>query len=102
MSMKKGVLKEFKNYPSSLYNLKWVEKAANEGLDKFVKEYNNAFNKNETRKNRGLQMLYFAAFEHALRIFNHQVFEDTTREIEFYLDELGELTAEIKKIKKGE
>lgn len=100
----KDVLEKFKKHQSSLYNKEWVENAAKEGFGDFVKTLQGAVNDKSriTKANRSLQLLYYGAFEHALNTFIRQVFDDQIKEMEFYLDELGKLTATFKETKKGE
>ena len=83
---------------SSLYNNEWVQKAAEDGYNDFLKTANDAI-PNAARhiehNNFMFELLYYTAFESALNTFIHQVLEDTMCHVELRLDELHKITATI-------
>lgn len=87
----------------SLYEQRWVEKAATDGWNELVKDFEKVSPKlaEELEKKDGynpLAVIYYTAFENALNTFFHQVMEDGMTTVELSLDELQKLTAEIKEI----
>lgn len=85
----------------SLYEQRWVEKAATDGWNEMVKGMEKAspriaeMAKSEEGYNP-LAAIYYTAFENALNTFFHQVMDDSLTTVELCLDELQKLTAEIR------
>lgn len=85
----------------SLYEQRWVEKAATDGWNELVKNLEKSSPKlAEAAKVEGgynpIAFIYYTAFENALNTFFHQAIEDGMTTVELSLDELQKLTAEIK------
>ena len=84
---------------NSLYNNKWVEIAATDGYKRFIEAFNEGVPEGKKKlrpdENRFLAILYYSAFEDALRTFLSQVLEDHVTDIKLCLDEMMNLTAEI-------
>lgn len=101
--MDKKLKKKFTDFPLSLYNTKWVEKAADKGLKEFIKAWNDSAPSQKVRVSKNeneatyhmLAFLYYSAFENALNTFMTQVLEDSMAEIKLCVDELHKLHAEI-------
>lgn len=90
---------------SSLYDKEWIEKAADEGFDDFIRIFNDSLPADSKYKlsresNFRFALLYYGAFEHALNTMISQVFDDTMTEVELYMNELHRVTAQIKVISK--
>lgn len=86
----------------SLYDMKWVEKAATQGFEEYYKALCESLPENENigRSRHGISILYYSAFESALNTFYRQVLHDNLTEVEICMNELGQLTARIKMNKK--
>lgn len=87
----------------SLYEQRWVEKAATDGWNELVKNLEKLSPKlaEETKVKGGynlIAVIYYSSFENALNTFFHQAIEDGMTTVELSLDELQKLTAEIKEI----
>lgn len=100
--MDKELKKKMNEIPLSLYSQKWVEKAADKGFEDFQSMLRQCFSKeaamleSPTVKNV-FAMLYYASFEVALNTFYGQVLDDHMTHIEFILDEIGKVTALMRK-----
>lgn len=98
--MDKATKEQFTLHRDSLYNIHWIEKAATKGYKNFIEAFNCGLpegkNKIKPRDNRFLAILYYAAFEDALKTFLQQVLEDHITDIQLCLNEMMELTAEMK------
>ena len=88
----------------SFYNIEWIEQAATKGFDEFYKTFlaslPEKYKQNDTLLRHRISILYYTAFESALNIFLQQAIQDSLTDVELCLDELGKLTARIKKNKK--
>lgn len=91
---------EMKDSMPSLYNMRWVEKAATDGWNQLVKDMEKIEPKlaEAARRQRGynvLAVIYFSSFESALNTFFSQCMDDTITTVQLYVDELQKVTAEI-------
>lgn len=98
--MDKKLKKKFTAFPTSLYDKKWVEKAADKGLEEFIETWNETqsvrLSKDENKSAyHMIAFLYYSAFESALQTFFQQVLEDGMTDITLCMDELHKLHAEI-------
>lgn len=85
----------------NLYDMRWVEKAADKGFNEFVKDIKNADAKLGTlaEAKEGYNVfavLYYSSFECALNTFFSQCMDDTLTSVELIIDEFQKATAEIK------
>ena len=85
----------------NLYDMRWVEKAATAGFQQMIKDIEKVDPSlaELARRNKGYNLpavIYYSAFESALNTFFMQCLEDTMHNVNFYLDELQNLTAELK------
>ena len=104
--MDKKLKDSLNEIPLSLYNMEWVEEAADKGFDEFkdlLKKTSSAWASamlDDEHATRVIAMLYYSAFESALNTFLVQVLEDQLHEISLSMDELCKVFAGMKK--KGE
>ena len=94
--MKKKLKEKFTAFETSLYNLKWVEKAATDGYKEFLEIFNDSIPNPDLRikpENDRFAMIYYGAFEHALNTFFEQVLEDGMTQIELSIKEWDKVTA---------
>ena len=92
---------EMKDSMPSLYNMRWVEKAATEGWNQLIKDMEKMEPKlaEAARSQKGynvLAVIYFTSFENALNTFFSQCMDDTLTTVSLCLDELQNVTAEMK------
>ena len=104
--MDKELKKKLTKNGSSLYDKEWIEKAADEGFDDFIRIFNDSLpDDSKYRINREsnfrFALLYYGAFEHALNTMIQQVFDDMMTEVELYMNELHRVTANIRVVKKN-
>ena len=95
--MNKKLKGKFTEWETSLYNLEWVEKAADDGYEEFLGIFNGSLKGTNriSKDNYHFAMIYYAAFEHALNVFIQQVLEDGITSITLNLNELCKVTAAI-------
>lgn len=101
--MDKKAKEKFTAHPNSLYNEKWVEKAATKRFENYYKvflesipEYMRKEMDSPELRYR-LSLIYYTAFEDALNTFMLQMLNDTVTDMKLCMDELGKVTARIKK-----
>lgn len=92
---------EMKDSMPSLYNMRWVEKAATDGWNQIIKDMEKTEPKlaEAARSQKGynvLAVIYFTSFENALNTFFSQCMDDTLTTVSLCLDELRNVTAEMK------
>lgn len=92
---------EMKDSMPSLYNMRWVEKAATDGWNRLIKYMEKMEPKlaEAARSQKGynvLAVIYFPSFESALNTFFHQCMDDSLASVQLFLDELQNVTAELK------
>lgn len=90
-------------FMQTLYNEKWIEEAAKEGYSNFLELFNSTIKNPEfkvTKDNARFAMIYYAAFEHAYNTILTKFCDDGVTKIELIMNNLAEITAEIKKIGK--
>ena len=85
----------------NLYDLRWVEKAADKGWKDLVKDMKGVEPKlaEIAEKGKGYNVfaaIYFSAFETALNTFFAQCLDDTITNIELDIRDLQNITAEMK------
>lgn len=95
--MDKELKKKFTAFPTSLYNMDWVAKAADKGHKEFLKIYNDAVNPSHhiTAGNRTFAFIYYAAFEYALNTFFRQVLDDAQTLVELDIRDLENIIAKL-------
>lgn len=102
--LKESIIKnheENKKMFPSLYEQRWVEKAATEGWNDLVKQWEKSIPKlaEKAKYDKGynpLAAIWYTSFEAALNTFFNQVMDDTVTSFELCIDELQKVTAEIK------
>lgn len=94
--------KEMKAAFPSLYDLDWVEKAADKGWERYKKDLMESMPEG-ARDLKGtphvveiLAIVYYTSFEDALNTFFAQVLDDSITNIRLAMDELQKVTAEMK------
>jgi len=84
----------------NLYDMRWVEKAADEGWNEVMEGMKKTYPKSKIYENESIvdlfATLYYSAFESALNTFFKQCLDDTMTSVEFCMDELRKVTASIK------
>lgn len=96
--MNKELKKKFTAFPTSLYNMDWVAKAADKGHKEFLKMYNDAVrdpSHHVTAGNRTFAFIYYAAFEYALNTFFRQVLDDAQTLVELDIRDLENIIAKL-------
>jgi hypothetical protein len=96
--MNKKLKESFNRHKNTLYNQEWIEKAADEGYEKFLKCFNDSISDPKLRiskDNSRFAVIYYAAFEDAMNTFYRQALDDHMTELEFYFDELEKVTAKL-------
>lgn len=96
--MNKKLKEKFTEWPTSLYNMEWVEETATKRYNEFLRLFNNSLPEDKCIKpdNNRFAMIYYAAFEDALNACIEQVLDDGMTSIELCLDEFCKLTATMK------
>lgn len=102
--MKKELKEKFTAFPTSLYNMRWVEKAATDGYKDFLKIFNDSISNPELHikpDNYRFALIYYAAFEDALKTFFKQVLDDGINQITLDIKEWDNVIATMEqKLKK--
>ena len=96
--MKKETKKMLIKHGYSLYQKKWIEKAATEGCEqvmKNLKEREPQLAEAMSRVQWIYEIVYYTAFEDALNTFLLKVLEDDFHKVELCVNELSKVTAMI-------
>ena len=85
----------------NLYDMRWVEKSADEGFKELVKNLKSVSPRlgEAAGREKGynvIAVIYYTAFENALNTFFAQCMDDTMTSVELILDEFQKVTAELK------
>jgi hypothetical protein len=92
----------------TLYERDWVEKAADEGWERYKKSFMKSIPegssdlKGTSTLLEILAVVYYTSFEDAINTFFFQVLEDEVTNIQLTMNELQKVTAEMKNIAEEE
>lgn len=96
MIMNKELKGKFTVFPTSLYNQRWVEKEADKTYKEFLEIFNESISDPSLRikpDNHRFAMIYYGAFEYAMKAFFRQVLEDGITQVELDIRDLDNLKA---------